>query len=377
MRNIIGLILLLLVSCTAYTQSTVDRNKVIEYLQDQQYEEAIAYLRPAINDKDAREVALLAYTFYLSGKIAEAADNYEKVLQLDSNHIPAHQYLASIRMQQNEYQPALVHYQRIVQLRPQNAAAWKQLSFAAFTAQQSDSGFAWLNKTYALNPADPKVVSRLAEEWLERKNFALADSLVKVYLAVDSLQKDVLMTAARTSFFKKEYPRTMAIGEQLKAQGVASPNTFIYIVAACYTLKKYTDCISFYEYLLLSNTASESITYYTALAYTALKKYTESNELLHICIDLAKSSSLENYYSSASVNYENLQQFKPAVACLDTAYYLSHRPIRQYSIGRIYETGYKNEAAAMKYYKRYMRLYKPGSPEEKDIYQYLKTRVKK
>lgn len=349
----------------------------MEYLQDQQYEEAITYLLPKVNIHEPREMALLGYTYYQGGKLTDAADTYEKVLTLDSTFLPALQSLATIRSQQEQYAAAVGLYQRIAQLKPGAAAAWKQLGFAAFMAQMPDSGFVWLQQAYRLNPADARVAARTAEEWMDRKAYPRADSITRVFLEKDSTAAPVLMTAAKAAYMVKDYQRTAGIGEQLQRLNVVSPNTFVYVIAANYMLKKYQTCIDIYHYLLDRNAASESVTYYTALAHTALRQYRESNELLLRCIDFAKSSSLEGYYSSMANNYENMRQFKPALACLDTSWYLSHKPLRQYGMGRIYETGLHNDNAAMKYYKRFLQLYKPGSsPEETEIHQYLQSRIK-
>ncbi len=349
----------------------------MDYLQEQQYEEALNYLAPFAQSSNPQVLSLLAYTYYQSGNMAAAAEQYNKVLQQDSNHLAALQYLAAISMQQESYRQAVAYDQRIVKLKPASAAAWKQLSFAAFAAQLPDSAFVWLQQAYRLNAKDPKVTARLAEEWIERKNYPLADSIVNAFMASDSSQVAVLGAAAKTSYYNKQYARTIAIGGRLMSLNVSSPGIFLYVVVAGYTAKKYEQCILFYEYLKAANTASESITYYTALAYTSLKQYEESNTLLQQCIAMAKSPNLENYYSSAAHNYEQLQLFKPAIAYLDTAWYIGHRPLNQYSIGRIYETAYKNDATALKYYKRYVQLYKPGSNnnEEKEIYDYLKKRM--
>lgn len=376
MRNFIGAMGLLCLSGVVRAQG-IDRNRVMEYLQDQQYEEAVAYLQPRVNTQEPKEMALLGYTYYQGGKLTDAADIYEKVLALDSTLIPALQYLASIRSQQERYPDAVTLYQRIVQLRPASAAAWKQLSFAAFIAQQPDSGFVWLQQAYQLNPLDARVVSRTAEEWMDRKVYPRADSIARAFLAKDSTVPAVLMTAAKTTYMVKDYKRTINIGEQLQRLNAVGPNTFIYVMAANYNLKKYQACIDIYGYLLDRNAASENITYYAALANTALRQYKESNDLLLRCIDMAKSSSLEGYYNSMATNYESLRQFKPALASLDTSWYLSHKPLRQYSMGRIYENGLHNDNTAMKYYKRFMQLYKPDSPEDEAvIYQYLKSRIK-
>ncbi|SEW07247.1 hypothetical protein SAMN05428988_1784 [Chitinophaga sp. YR573] len=378
MRTYIWMLCACLLSFGAARAQSVDRNRVMEYLQDQRYEEAIAYLKQGVNDNNPRELALLAYTYYQAGKISEAASNYGKVLLLDSNYIPAHQYLATIQMQEDLPLAAMAHYKRIVTLQPQNASAWKQLSFAGFAGEENDSAFAWLCKSYELKPSDPRVVSRLAEEWLEKKRFNTADSLINRYLTTDSTNPYVLMTGTRTSFLKKEYPRTLQFGQKLISQNNVSANTFLYVIAACYNMKKYDECVSVYEYLDTRRATSENIIYYTAMAKTQLKKYEESNTLLKLCISMGLSASLDNYYTGMSANYEAIGQFKPAIASLDTAYYLFHQPLRQYSIGRIYDARLNNEATALRYYKKYLQLYKPeATVEEKEIYKYLRSRIEK
>jgi tetratricopeptide (TPR) repeat protein len=358
-------------------QSAVDRTRVIEYLQNLQYDEAIAYLKPATDSTDTQQVSLLAYTYYQAGKINEAVSQYKKVLQLDSNHITAHQYLATVNMQQEQPFSAIAHYKRIVQLRPQSAAAWKQLGMAGLSAGQPDSAFIWLNNAYTLNPADARVVSRLAEEWIDRKRPGMADTLINTYLVKDSGNAVVLMTGARVSYLLKEYIRTLTFGNKLKQLNVASPNAFLYIAGAAYNLNQFRECVAINEYLTLRNATSENIMYYAAMAYTQLGKYKESNELLQTCIDMARSVRLDNYYSGMAINYETLGKYKPAIASLDTAYYMFHQPLKQYSIGRIYDTHLKNEAMATRYYKRYIQLYKGETTEEKEIYNYLKTRIQK
>lgn len=375
MKNILYGIIWLIIPLTTLAQSSVDRNKVMEYLQEQQYDEAIIYLRLNVDPGNPKQLALLGYTLYQSGKINEAADTYEKVLLLDSTHIPALQSLATIRSQQELYPQAQMLYLRLVKLRPQHAPSWKLLSFAAFNASQPDSGFVWLQTAYRLNPMDYRVVARLAEEWIDKQNFELADSIANAYLTRDSVQTTVLMVAAKTAFLNKAYERTIDLGARLRALHLISPNTFSYVTVACYILKKYEDCLDIYEYMRAGNAASENITYYAALGAAALKRYQQSNDLLQLCITMAKSSTLEGYYNSTAANYESMGQYKTAMAYLDTSYYLAKRPLRQYSIGRIYETALHNETTAMKYYKRYLQLYKPGTREENQIYQYLKNRT--
>jgi tetratricopeptide (TPR) repeat protein len=373
----IGIMLLTITFQPALCQQSIDRTVLMEYLQNQQYEGAISYLQPRVTENNISQLSLLAYTYYLSGKTKDAIAQYEKVLELDSNNVIAHQYLASMSMQMESPLPAIMHYRAIIQLQPTNATAYKQLSFACFAARQQEEGFDALQKAYALNPADPKVVARLAEEWLDKEKYAPADSILCAFLQKDSLQPPVIMTAVRAAWFLKDYTRCTTLGTQLMDMKIISPNTFSFVTAAWYKLKKYEQCIAVYEYLQANRSESENIMYYAALAYTELKNYQASNALLTTCIDLATSKSLDSYYSGKSVNYEGLHQYKAAVTSLDTAYYLFHEPLRQYSIGRIYEVHLKNKQQATLYYKRFMKMADPADPREADIYKYLRSYVEK
>ena len=377
LARFITLIMLVIAFKPALGQQSIDRTLLMEYLQHQQYENAIAYLQPRVEENNVSQLSLLAYTFYLSGKTREAIASYGKVLQLDSNNVTAHQYLASICMQMESPLPAILHYHEIIRLQPRNATAYKQLSFACFAAQQPDTAFVWLQKAYALNPTDPKVVARLGEEWIDRQQYPLADSILRSFMKTDSLQPAVIMTAVRAAWFLKDYQRCTALGTKLMEMGIVSPNTFSFVTAAWYMQKKYQQCIDVYQYLQDNRGQSENIIYYAALAYTELKNFTASNELLQTCIDLATSKSLDNYYSGKSANYEGLHQYRAAVANLDTAYYLFHAPLHQYSIGRIYETHLKNKPQATRYYKRYLKTGNPANPGEAKIYKYLRSHIEK
>ena len=82
----------------------------------------------------------------------------------------------------------------------------------------------------------------------------------------------------------------------------------------------------------------------------------------------------EWYYNDLGDNYEELKNYKEAVAHYDTAYYLFKDPIMLYNCGRISESLLKNTAMARKYFMLYLKTAHPQSPEEKKAYNYVRTR---
>lgn len=373
------LLFLLLTGCY-YTSAdgqqrdSIDRTLVMNWFQDQQYEQAAGYLQNSIDPANTSHLALLGYAYYQWGKWPETINIYQQILQLDSQHISAHQYLAAIFMQQENPLRAVSHYQKLISLRPQQAVYYRQLSFAWFAARVQDSGFACLQKAYALNPSDAKVVARLAEEWMDQQRYAAADSVLQSYLATDSLQTSVIIPAVKNAFFRKDYSRAIALGQRLIRLKVISATAFTYVTAACYYNRQYQECIYVNDFLTLQQLNTEATMYYAAMAHTALKDYGRSNELLQLCIDLARSKSLDDYYTAMGANYESMRSYRQATACLDTAYYLFHNPLRQYSIARIYDQHLQDVAAARRHYQRYLLLTR-SKEEDPAVSKYVQRRL--
>jgi tetratricopeptide (TPR) repeat protein len=263
----------------------------------------------------------------------------------------------------------------MIRLQPGNANTFRLLASACFRDKQSDTGLYFLNKSYSLNSSDYRTVARLGEELTDRKNYSRADSVLCTFLANDSTHLDVISPAIRLAWQTRDYSRCTELGKILMDHNTVS-NSFNYVIAAQYRLKQYRQCINTYDFLAPLNSAGPNILYFAALAHTELKNYDSSNALLQTCIDIATSVSLDDYYTGKSVNYEAMKQYKPAIAALDTAWYLFQRPLRQYSIGRIYDVHLHNKPMAMRHYKRFL-LTHPETADEKSIYKYLQSYIGK
>lgn len=363
------LLLLLLPVSPLFAQQA---DSVMEYLQEQDYPRAITYLQAHLDTNNVKQQSLLAYTYYQAGNYSEAVSTYEKVLDLDSTNVSAHQYIANICVNQQAIILAIPHFRRIAALRPNNPVAIRQLSFALLNNNEAEEGFNLLLQAYKLNPADPKTVNRLADERIGQEMYASADSILNVYLQKDSTQSFIMGTAIRCNYYLKNYKNCLVLGRYLMQHEVVMQGAMSYVTAASFSLKDYQLCIDINTYMENRKSPSEQVMYYAALACTQMKKYEESNQLLNTCIDLARSKSLPDYYAAMASNNEGLKLFKPAIASMDTAYYLAREPMYLYSIGRMYDVNMKNQVAAKKYYKRYLQEGDSTDKQEAMIYKYLK-----
>ncbi|WP_440135662.1 hypothetical protein [Chitinophaga sancti] len=363
------LLLLLLPASSIFAQQA---DSVMEYLQEQDYPHAIAYQQAHLDPNNVKQQSLLAYTFYQAGNEDDAIKGYQKVLMLDSANVSAHQYIANILLNKHAYILAIPHLRSIAALRPNSPVAIRQLSFTLLTNDQAEEGFALLLKAYQMNPGDPKTVNRLADERIGQEMYPSADSILNVYLQKDSSQYYIIATAIRANYFLKNYRNCLLLGKYLIAHEVVMPGAMSFVTSASFALKDYQFCIDINTYTESHNSSSEQIMYYAALSQTKLNHYDESNQLLNACIDLARSKYLPDYYAAIASNDEGLKLYKPAVANLDTAYFLSRQPMHLYSIGRMYEVNMKNETAAKRYYKRYLQEGDSTDKQEAMIYKYLK-----
>ena len=91
----------------------------------------------------------------------------------------------------------------------------------------------------------------------------------------------------------------------------------------------------------------------------------------------AISNTAEWYYNDLGDNYESTHDYRRSVAHYDTAFYLFHDPLALYTCGRICETELHDLGRARMYFRRYLALAKPQTPEEKKVYGFVKKRFGK
>ncbi len=352
-----------------------DKEKVNDFLQNQQFDEAINYLMPVFSrDSNNKQVlAWLGYANFMDEKNDVAETFYQRIYGIDSNNIPAIRYLALLN---NYKKPAIakMYTLRLTLLQPRKALYFRAMGNLLKRTDEKDSALSYYEHAYALDPLDSKNAVGLADELIDLKAFSRADSVLDVQLAYDSLDIALLRSRIRSSYEEKEYTHALTPGERLMRLDDVSVGSLTQLALSYYILKKYNDCIRVCEYMLHNNLESESIYYYEAKAYANLRSFNKSNDLLEVCIAKAISTTAESYFYNLGQNYESLHQYRKAVSQYDTAYYLFKNPVMAYNCGRIYEVNLQNSTLARKYYSLYLRTARPQSVEEKKAYEFIRSR---
>ncbi|HEY4336742.1 MAG TPA: tetratricopeptide repeat protein [Puia sp.] len=353
----------------------VDKSKVMDLFQDQQFDEALTYLSPVLQaDSDNAPVLNYAgYAYYMNDNEAAAKACYERMLHIDGNSVTALHYL--ILLDENaDAGSALEYAQRLIGLQPRKAAWWRVAGEMWGRLQRPDSALIYLDKAYELTPGDVKTVSALGNLLCDARDFERADSIVDLALGKDSLNTSLLKLRVRSAYQNKQYPYALVPGERLLRLNEPAVNSLEWLALSYYNLKQYPDCIRVCEGMLDMGLELEAVYYYEARAQAKLHNYDSSNVLLLKALAKAKSATMEWYYDGLGDNFESLRDYRKAVAHYDTAYYLYKDPLALYTCGRIAETELHNTTMARQYYRRYLVTAKPESPEEKKAYKYVKAR---
>lgn len=353
----------------------VDKDKVMDLFEDQQFDEAIQYLNPVLK-KDSDNLPVLTYAgyaYYMEDNEAAATACYRRLLGVDSNSITGLHYLVLL-LQNTETAEALGYASRLLTLQPAKAVWWRTVGELWRRQQHPDSALAYLQRAYALAPTDMKTITDLGVVLIDERAYGQADSLLDTGLLLDSMNVSLLKLRVQGAYWSKHYDEALAPGERLLRVQEPAVNALEWLSLSYYDLKQYPDCIRVCEGMQHMGLDLEAVYYYDSRAQAKLKNYAESDSLLRKALNKAISKTAEWYYDDLADNFESTHDYRHAVAHYDTAFYLFRDPLVLYTCGRICETELHELGRARVYYRRYLVLARPQTAEEKKVYAYVRKR---
>ena len=355
--------------------SLYDRVAVLNYIQNQDYEDAIAYLAPILQSDSGNSAVLgyAGYAYFMNEDYRSAGACYRRLLGIDSNNIPALHYL--LLMDINDHPVEAKEYAGRLVLLQKDRAPWSRMMGELFArTNQRDSALVYYNRAYTLAPNDIRTIAGLADLLMGNKDFAQVDTMLDAAEQQDSLNPTLLKLQVRAAYLSQRYERAMEPGERLVRSDEPATQALTWLALSYYDLKQYPDCIRVCEHMLDLGLTQEAVYYYDSRAWTKLKEYRKSDSLLRIALAIAISSTAEWYYDDLGANHESLKEFREAVANYDTAYYLFRDPTVLYTCGRICEVELKDLSRAKRYYLRYLEVAKPKTEAEREALAYVRKR---
>ncbi len=131
MKTWITLLMLLLSFGTMTGQSAkINTEKLLEYYENQRYEDAAKYLQSIYTDdtRDIKALSQIAYCNMMAGKLPEAEKGYLKINEIQPDNPSTLFSLVSINSRRGNASKAKSYLQQIIRLDSMNFNAYKQLA---------------------------------------------------------------------------------------------------------------------------------------------------------------------------------------------------------------------------------------------------------
>jgi tetratricopeptide (TPR) repeat protein len=353
-----------------------DKEKINDLFQNQQFEDAIDYLKP-FYQRDSGNLQILnslGYAFYMNDNHEEAKIYFQKIFDIDSNNISANQYLTNIGISDRDFDVAKTFASRLIHINPSRSSYYRVLAGIYKKNREEDSARFYYDHAYYLAPTDGRNITAYGEILINDSNYLKADSILNAGLTSVPYDINYLKLLIQSSYDSKNYAGMISPSEKLIRMGELQFPILSKLVFAFYSLKKYENCIQLCEFMDSNSIAVESTYYYESMSWSKLNNLVRSNEFLEKCLGKAISKSAELYYYDLARNNETLKYYQKAISNYDTAYYLFKNPLMIYNEGRIYDEHLKNYKKAKIYYLKYLMLVKPETGEEKKLCRFVKSR---
>lgn len=373
MRNWITLLFALLFCKNLSAQTAgIDKEKLLEYYQNQRYAEAAQYLQSIYpsDTQDVKALSQMAYCNMMSGRLPDAEKNYLQINTIQPNTLPVLFSLTNINSRRGNNAKAKSYLAQIISIDSLNFSAYKQLAGLADSAELK---LAYLKKANALNAADADVAYDLAIVYRNTKQYDLGYNVLKIAIAADTgnfiLQQAQLPLANQLG----KYKEVIAVGLKL-LQNDADANVMKDVGKAYFFLKDYQKCLSLYKTLEDLDAKNESIFYYMALSYRELKNYDMAAVYAKKTIDEGISTNTAAYYGTLAGIYEEKKQFANALTAYKRGLTFSASNSIYYRMGLLYDLSLKQAKSALTYYNLYLKG-KPDPEKDKEQIVYVKARI--
>ncbi|MDQ7950017.1 MAG: tetratricopeptide repeat protein, partial [Pedobacter sp.] len=272
----------------------IDKERLLEFYQDQRYAEAAQYLQQiyGTGSSDVKVLGQLAYCHLMSGHLPEAAFYYQKIDSIQPGTLSVYFNLANIYSKRGNYVQTRNYLEKVIQIDSMNFNALKQLpNFIDSLALR----MVYLKKANLIRPTDADVAADLADGYRKQKMAAQAYQVLQIAIAADTgnfvLQQQLLPIANEL----KKYQEVVTIGTRL-LRNDQDPNVLKDVGIAYFNLKKYDQSLPLFSAIEKMAKQNETILYYMALCYRELKDYEMSTKYAVKTIDEGISPNTAFYY---------------------------------------------------------------------------------
>jgi len=338
---------LLILTCVLYqsarSQGTdnLDYERLLQYYQSQQYNEALQYLQGIYKDSsDVKKLSQIAYSNLMAGKYAEAEKDYLRLnTQLPGNALIL-TGLANISTHLNQNDKAIALYTEVIKVDSSNFNAYKQLT-RLIADPQNALKKDYLIKASLLNPLDAEIAAQMSDSYFKETQFTKAEATLKTALQADTNNLILLNARIPVSMALKNHDEALKTGKKLLAIYKTPPENLLFQMALCYReTKDYKTAITYFQ-----NAIKEGI-----------------------------SPKIASYYGLLGESYESMKQNKEAIDIYKRGLLFENNGSLYYNIALLYEDKLNDKKNAISYYTQYLNSIKDPEKQKRHI-AFIKNKI--
>lgn len=359
----------------AQSKSTLDKDKVLDYFQNQQYAEAAAYLQGIYkeNSTSPKELNQLAYAYLMAGKLPEAEKNYLKLYSQKPNDPALLLNLANINTRRGNTDKAKGYLQEILKTDSTNFNAIKQMAFLSKEDRDTSARINYLKKANVLNPTDADVVSDLSELYFKQNAFQKAEEILEPALNADSSNLQLLKLRMPINIASKKYKEAVQTGETLLSYGDSSSFVLNNLAKSHFLLLQYQPALNYYLKINKDTEDQEMLFYNISLSYRGIKDYKNAVLYLQKTIKEAISPKTASYYGLLGDSFENINKNEEANTVYKRGLLFENNGNLYYNIALLYETKLNDKKNAISYYNQYLKTIDPQAQPK--LISFIKSKI--
>jgi len=362
-------------ACYAQQARNTDDAMLLEYYQNNRFAEAFTYLKTVYTEPvtNTKELARLAYTASMGGKLADAEGFYQRMYDRDTTDKTSLQNMANINLRRGNVFKAEGFLKKYILIDSTNVEVYKDL--ANFSIKRVDivSQLKYLQRANKLDSTEFDVASDLSDLYVKLQQFQQAEKILSVAITADPENIILLESLLRLSSAQKKWPLAVKTGEQLIKAGDETAFVSTKLGVAYYHTKNYR-CGAETLLGIPEQSQTEVTAYFAAACYKQLKDPKNAILLFEKAVKLSISPSTNTYYSEMADSYETTKQLGKAQAAYQKALLYDEKPLTFYFLANLYDVKMNDQKSAAKYFKKYLAS-KPDEAEEKDYIAYSKGRL--
>ena len=326
-------------------------------------------------EADSNNVAclrMLSTAAYKSGDQANAKHYLHLLEKKDSTNTDVYVQLANIYEQQLQLPRAIKYYKLLNKLNPDNPLYFRKnanLYKGYGDRLESFRLYAIANK---LNPRDVLSLKGLAELSIGNGQMVMADSLINVALALDSMNIGINYLFAKSKYKQKQYYEVTKVFNKISGQ-VDLNSYYNKMMGYAYLQIDSLDlAISKFQLALVDDNNPEKLHYYLATAYEKKGNVTGAMEHYEKAVENGISPDLDLYHRNVGRLALKANKYKKAIAAYKDAYKYGEDPVILYYLAAAADNYYKDKSIAIGYYKKYLK----SSHNHIEYKDYAKKRVR-